>query len=742
MKAKQQLIKLALALIIVFFAMQAWAGGILVVSPAGSEWTGTQRINPYSLNVKSLHIETNIQNGVAHTSIKQIFHNPTKLRLQGYFLFPVPANSIIRDFRMDINGQMTKAELLDAKEARKIYEDIVRKTLDPALLEYANCKLFKIRIFPIEAGSDKTIEIKYNSVLTKDNLLTSYTLPLNTQKFSAQALNDLSIHIKISGQTKIASVYSPTHQIETVQKDENSFEIGYEAKSVKPNIDFKIYIQDAENEVNIAAIAYKGADPNGYALFSISPDFYVQKSEAKNYSFIVDVSGSMREGKIEQAQKAINYCVNRLNAKDKFQVIRFSTYAEKVFETMQSANQKNKDLALAKIKTWEAIGGTNMEAAFKLAFEEQSDPNKKHVVVFITDGKPTIGETDEKKLLDLIAQKNSSNLRIFTFGIGNELNTHLLDKLSAMTNAYRNYITEEEKIDEHIARFFDKVSKPAISNLQISFSGNTSISDIMPNKLPDLFFGQNLVLVSKIDKEGSLTFNLKGEINQKEVSMSKKLDIKFATENDFIPFIWATRQVGTLLDQIRLSGETKELKDEIVHLAKKYGIITPYTSYLILEDEKIAGTNPRPHPHPIQYQKLLTDDFDMEEAAVEYKEMSKKSGAYSTRSSSEIQQLSNSANIKDISMGQKRMSKNKVKQNTYATQTYKNTQGRAFYKTENTWIDVQLSEVNPKTKERKIKFASKEYFDELSNNPDIGYYYSLGRTCKFYYKASIYHIIE
>ncbi|MCK5538651.1 MAG: hypothetical protein KAI79_17640, partial [Bacteroidales bacterium] len=251
-----------------------------------------------------------------------------------------------------------------------------------------------------------------------------------------------------------------------------------------------------------------------------------------------------------------------------------------------------------------------------------------------------------------------------------------------------------------------------------------------------------LVLVSKIDKEGSLTFNLKGEINQKEVSMSKKLDIKFATENDFIPFIWATRQVGTLLDQIRLSGETKELKDEIVHLAKKYGIITPYTSYLILEDEKIAGPHPPPHPHPIQYQKLLTDDFDMEEAAVEYKEMSKKSGAYSTRSSSEIQQLSNSANIKDISMGQKRMSKNKVKQNTYATQTYKNTQGRAFYKTENTWIDVQLSEVNPKTKERKIKFASKEYFDELSNNPDIGYYYSLGRTCKFYYKASIYHIIE
>jgi Ca-activated chloride channel family protein len=741
MKYFHHTIKILLLLVIMHLSINSKAGGILVVSPAGTEFTAAQRFNPFCLTVKSLSIETVIINGVAQTTIKQVFHNPTKIRLQGYFLFPVPENSILRDFQMDINGKLTKAELLDAADARKLYEDIVRKTLDPALLEYANTDLFKMRVFPIEPDSDKTIIIKYNTLLTKDNLLSTYTLPLNTQKFSAQALNDITIHIKINGQNKIASVYSPTHQIEAIQKDEKTFEVGFEAKQIKPDADFKLYIQDAANEVNLSALAYKGADVNGFAMFSISPNFYVQKTEAKDYTFVVDVSGSMREGKIEQAIKAISYCVKNLDADDNFQIIRFSTTAEKFFPEMQKANKQNKEIALSKIAAWEAIGGTNMEAAFKLAFEEKPNKARKQVIVFLTDGKPTIGEIDEKKLLDLIAANNSEKLRIFTFGIGNDLNTHLLDKISAMTNAYRSYITEEEKIDDRIQSFFDKVRRPAISNLVLSFSGDVSVTDQMPNTLPDLFYGQNLVIVAKVDKEGKVNIGLKGDVNQKEVSLTKTLEIKFVPENEFIPFIWATRQVGALLDQIRLSGETKDLKDEIVHLAKKYGIITPYTSYLILEDETIAANTPI-NDFPVPYRKILSNDFEMNEVAEEYKDMQKKSGLISTRSSEEIQQLSNSSNVKDLKTGQSRMSKNTgagvaAEQNANC---YKNTQGRAFYKSENSWYDAQLNEVKAKTPERKIKFASNEYFQELTKHPELGYYFSLGTSCRFYYKGVIYQI--
>jgi Ca-activated chloride channel family protein len=739
MKSTKLLLKCLLLCSILLLQFQLFAGGILVVSPAGTEWTGTQRINPYSLNVKSLHIETVINNGVAYTTIKQVFHNPSSMQLQGYFLFPVPANSVLRDFQMDINGKMTKAELLDATEARKLYEEIVRKILDPALLEYANNNLFKIRVFPIEPNSDKTIEIKYNTVLAKDHLLSTYTIPLNTQKFSAQLLNDLSIHIKIQSNAKIASVYSPTHQIEAIQQDEFHAEVGLEEKSTKPDQDFKLYIQESVGEINMSSLSYNDIGNQGFIQLNISPDIYSQTSEEKDYTFIVDVSGSMRDGKIEQAQKAIKYCVEKLEKDDNFQVIRFSTTAEKVFQNLQPATESNKKLAVDRISAWEAIGGTNMEAAFKLAFENNTQSTRKHVIVFITDGKPTIGEIEETKLLQLITQNNTNQLRIFTFGIGNDLNTHLLDKIAATTKAYRSYISENEKIDLPIQTFFEKVKRPTLSNVKITFDGDVSVTDLLPSEIPDLFYGEQLILVGKVNKEGNLKINLKGDINQKEKSMTQNMEIKFKPENDFIPFIWATRQVGLLLEQIRLKGETQELKDEIVHLAKKYGIITPYTSYLILEDETIV--TPVPHPvYPLPYRKILEETYNTEISAGEYQEMQKKAGAGSTQSSKEIQQLSNSENIKDLKTGQSRMQKNTLPSAEPNSAKQRNNQGRAFYQYENTWVDAQLGETSKSAKVKTLQFASDAYFAELNKYPQLAAYFCLGVSCKFVYQGIIYSI--
>ena len=724
-------------LLISIISTQAMAGGIMIVSPAGTNWTGTQRMNPFSLNVKSLRVETTINDNIAHTVITQVFNNPTPMRLQGFFLFPVPENSIISNFQMDINGKLTKAELLDAAQARKVYEDIVRKTLDPALLEYSNSQLFKIRVFPIEPGKDKTIKISYNTVLQSENNLLSYTLPLNTQKFSAQPLKNVVIHFKIKNKNALSNVYSPTHRLDGKALDEHNWEAGFEQKEIKPNTDLKLYIQKSANQINISALGFKGDETKGFVLFSISPDFYSKQTEAKDYIFVLDVSGSMRDEKIKQARKALQYCVKKLKSNDKFQVIKFSTFSEKMFENLVSGSEANKTNAIKKIENWEAVGGTNMEAAFKDVFSKLPQDKRKKVVVFITDGKPTIGEINETKLVNLIQKNNSQHIRIFTFGLGSDLNTHLLDKIALKTNAYHYYINQGEKIDHAIAAFFDKVIRPAISNLKFKVE-NATISQLTPHEIPDLFYGQSIVLVAKIDKEGQITAKLSGELNGKLVSTSQKLSLKFGSKNEYIPQIWASMQLGYLLEQIRLHGETKELKDEIVHLAKKYGIITPYTSYLIMEDEVVVTHNPHPHHYPpIRVRKILDEQFDMEEAADEYTQIQNKSGGNSTRSSSEIQDLKKSKGTYNSSMGQSRMLKKQNSNKVYI----QNRQGRAFYKSEKGWTDTQLIDT-PSQKAKQIKFASKEYFKLIENNPQIGQYLSVGRKCQFVYNHQIYDIIE
>ena len=230
--------------LIIFFLVtyQAIGGGFIIVTPAGQSRTGTQRYNLYSLEMRSLNTSVTINNQVAITKIDQVFYNPGSIPLQGYFLFPVPKGSVIQNFSMNVNGKQLEAELLDAKKARKMYEDIVRKMLDPALLEYAEQDLFKVRIFPIEPRKEKRIKISYSTILEKDNNTMEYIFPLNTKKFSAKPLNNVTIKINVDTQQPVKTLWSPSHLVEIIRKNDYKAVIGYETKKVKPELDFKLYI--------------------------------------------------------------------------------------------------------------------------------------------------------------------------------------------------------------------------------------------------------------------------------------------------------------------------------------------------------------------------------------------------------------------------------------------------------------------------------------------------------------------
>jgi Ca-activated chloride channel homolog len=709
---------------------------------------------PFPMEVKYHHVNIDIEGQVAATSVDQVFVNPTHHRLEGYYLFPIPANAVIKKFSMYVNGKELQAELLDARKARRIYEDIVRRQRDPALLEYVGRRLLKARIFPIEPRSEKRVKISYRQLLPKENHTIEYLYPLNTEKFSAKPLKDVTINVNVNSNEQIKSIYCPTHETDIIRKGKKKAIVSFEAKNTKPNTDFKLYYSTNNEKLGFSLLSYKEKkNQDGYFYLSLSPGYSSKDDEIseKDITFVIDVSGSMAGKKLKQAKKALLFCIENLNKGDRFEIIRFSTEAEALFTKLTNTNEGNLQQAREFIDELKAIGGTNIDDALSLALNMKTHSSKPYMIIFLTDGKPTIGVTEEKSLINKIKDHNSSGTRIFTFGIGNEINTHLLDKITELTRAYRTYITPKEDIEIKVSHFYSNVQSPILTDLQLDFGNHIRVSKTYPRNLPDLFRGSNITLLGRYKGDGDARIMLTGKIKGKEKQFLFKAVKGFKNAgreskmNDFIPSLWAARRVGYLLDQIRLHGKDKELVDEVTELARTYGIITPYTSYLIVEDEQ---SNVRRH---------LIDQRDQTLAQVverrsqfkrkvkkEYSSMKSKSGSGSVRASKELQQLNDAANVAQTRPGESRLNyrDREGKTQNIAAQL-KNVQGRAVYYTGKFWVDSHIQKQKQDNQlTKRIQFASKDYFTLLTKEPLSAQFLALGKNIRFLLEGTLYEIYE
>ena len=528
--------------------------------------------------------------------------------------------------------------------------------------------------------------------------------------------------------------------------------VSFEEENTKPDIDFKLYYSTDNDDVGLSLLTYKTGNEDGYFLLTASPSFVINENQIddKDITFVLDVSGSMAGDKLKQAKKALLYCVNNLNSGDGFNIIRFSTEASSLFGRIESASDNNIKKAEKFINELKPVGGTNIEEALNLALNEKGNKSGTHLIVFITDGKPTIGETEDEILLKKIEKSNKENIRIFTFGIGNEINTHLLDRITEQTKAFRTYISENEDIEVKVSGFYDKVQSPVLTNLSLSFSGGIKTFQTYPNNLPDLFKGASITIFGRYSGSGSSEINLNGTIKGEHKTF--KLNAEFSDDNegsspsatpsqryDFIPPLWASRRIGFLLDQIRLNGEDKELVDEITQLAREHGIVTPYTSFLIMEDEEIRIRR-----------NVLVDDFQTlppapelrREVEGDFDAMKQKSGDRSVTASEEVQGLNTAGNVAETKQGSGRMNYKDSKGNEVnLTQQVRNIQGRAIYQSGKFWVDSELQ--NQKVKNQKrIQFNSNEYFKLLKDKPETSQFLALGQNVRFYYDNTFYEIYE
>ncbi len=540
------------------------------------------------LSVKYQSVSVNITTNVAKTKVVQEFFNNTNRQLEANYVFPLPANASINDFAMYINGKRMSGELVEKKRAREIYEGIVRKMKDPGLLEYIGNNLFRARVFPIAPHSTQKIELEYSNIVAYENNIYTYVYPLKTSMKASRTLEDFTITVDLKSNVPLKNIYSPTHAVGISRKDDYHAVIGFEQNAARLDKDFKLFYTVSEDDIGLNLLTYKQKNDDGYFMLMVAPKTEIEKGEVnkKNIVFTIDTSGSMSGRKIQNAVKALRYCIENLNEQDSFNIVRFSSDVDLLSKKLLPANKDNIKNALDFIMRMRASGGTAIDYSLAESLKLFESPKGTNILVFMTDGLPTVGERNIKRIINNARAGNVNLARVFSFGVGHDVNTMLLDSIASDGKGLSEYLKANDEIEIKLSSFYNKVANPVLSNIFFDF-GDIDVMKFYPKANPDIFKGEDLVIIGRYRGHGPSVVKLNGTVNgNKREFVYEGTFAKNDTTNDFIPRLWAVRRVGNLLEEIKLNGEEKELKDEVITLSKEYGIMTPYTSYLVLENEK------------------------------------------------------------------------------------------------------------------------------------------------------------
>jgi Ca-activated chloride channel family protein len=718
------------------------ADGLIIIENPVRVVVGHFRFAP--LEVRYHHVSVTISNLVAVTTVDQEFYNPNDARLEGTYVFPIPDGAYIDKLSMDIGGKMADAELLPADRARALYEEIVRKMKDPALLEYAGRGAFRMRVYPIEPRASKRVRIIYSQLLKSDGGLVEYLYPLNTEKFSAAAVKDVSVKVTLDGKENLKTIYCPSHPAEIRREGGTHAVVGWEARDVWPDTDFKVIFSRSPNPLGIDFLASRAPGADGYFMLLASPGVSTEKTrvQAKDICFVLDTSGSMAGPKLAQAKKALQFCLANLGADDRFEIVRFSTEAETFFAGLVPADRTHLARALEFVDSLRPMGGTAIGDALGQALAlrgGEGGGSRPYQVIFLTDGQPTVGETREDPLVDSLRGAGKT-VRIFSFGIGNDVNTHLLDRIASETRAVSQYVQPEEDIELKVGGFYSKIKDPVLSDVSLTFTNPAlRVTQMQPAVLPDLFNGDMLVVFGRYSGSGASAARITGTFDGKAHQFTADVDFPAQSpDNAFIARLWATRRVGWLLDEMRMHGESTELRDEVIHLAREFGIVTPYTAYLILEDEASRSI-------PVNlrtFQEMEGDRGVVDRAREKFDSVRKEAGSEASRSgagavqnSIAVQDMKSSLNEQQAAQatGLAKSSAPAVPGNTgYRASVTRNyarqvqlVNGRAFYQNGNVWTD-STAQAKPAMKQKSVKFGSEEYFALLRMKPAAAAWLALG----------------
>jgi Ca-activated chloride channel family protein len=536
-------------------------------------------------------VRVELTDRVLHYQVEERFVNRGATIGEADYLFPLPGNAAFQDLKLSINGELVSGETMNAGDARRIYENIVRTQRDPALVEWMGHGLLRARIFPLNPGEEKRIVVRFQSVAPRegDALRIDYFRGPANNVSNVRDASSSSFVLDYRAIAEFGAPFSPTHALDVVEHD------GRRQVTVRGDArDVTLLVPVRRNAAAaISALAYAPGNEDAFALLTVSPPVMSRaETTPRDITLVLDVSGSMQGRKIEQARAAGKQLLATLRADDRFRLIDFSSDVRTFRDDFVAATSANVRDANRYLDALEAQGGTNIEGALREAIRPAVTGERLPLVLFVTDGEPTIGDQSPDHLAAIAASgatSSDNHRRIFTFGLGSDVNVSLLEQLALEGRGTAQFVRPDESVERMVGIVANRLVDPVLTDVRLRVEGDVKLDRRLPAQPTDIFADRDFVLLARYSGHGTARVVVDGRRRGAPVQWTSTIDFpERDRQNAFVARLWATQRVGLLSAERRKNGGSKEVDDEIRSLGERYGIPTEFTSYLVTEPQLTA----------------------------------------------------------------------------------------------------------------------------------------------------------
>ncbi len=678
--------------------------------------------SPQPVQVWLDHINVEIVDQVAVKTYHCTFLNPNRRAVVGGTCYmELEPGSHVTKMSVNVNGKKGQAEVLNQRKSNQVFAEMINEGGSTALLEYYGAQLIQTKIPAIAPGGTVVVKLEYTTVLKKKNGLVRLQMLNTNPKAAMQPLKSASVRIGIKSSKALKNVYSPTHKIKLVESPKHDVVVQWGQENYLPQQPFVLYYQIADDSIGASLLTHREAGEAGHFMLMLSPTLgtgvgAVAEKDVlpKDIVFCVDTSGSMLQGdKMTQARRALEFCTTHLRPNDRFNIVDFSTSVRTMSEKgLIQATPENIARAKRYITHLAPRGGTAIDEALSISLDQLRGSDRMKMVVFATDGLPTIGERSPEVILRNVAKRNTEDVRMFVFGAGFDVNTKLLDFLAVKHRGEAEYVLPQEDIEKKIAGFYDRVGSPVLTDLTIQFDG-IQVEDVFPRQVSDIFRGEQIILYGKYTGSGTHKVRITGKMADKVQTFEYAVnfpEISVDEKHGFVPRLWAGEMVDFLMDEIRDKGRPEpELVSEVTRLAKRHGIVTPFTSFLMVQD----NCN-KPHQSQVaEFSKRLKNPGNLL-ANQSYGSVAVHNAWQQSRNKkSRLASGNSTAQYLQATDGLRQEGRN-----TQAMAAIRFVGNRTYYKSSGVWYDSRYDQTKAKQLQR-VKVGSSQYLGLLSSQPNI-----------------------
>ena len=647
------------------------------------------------------NVKIEITDQIAKIEIEEVFFNNSNTSFEVIYMFPIPDNSIISDFKLTDKNGVLEGKVMEKQLANEYFRHYASINKNPGIMEFVDDTLYGIRIAGFQPFERRTLKVTYQSSLEYDGSYLKLVYPLKIDSILLKGIDKVNITGSVKNSREIYSVFSPAYSIMTESLSPYEKDFSFVAENLDPNHDFTLLIALGERDFEAFLNNHESEEDEGYFELDLYPSIKNQNTVRKNLFMVLDRSGSMYGQKYTQALDAAEYIIKRLGTEDYFNLLLFNDYVKNISEEVSDY-----DSLINLMRNYQAESGTNIYAALNIALNKLLENDSNNYIIFLTDGLPTVGITMESVILkNSLSKAEMGNTKMFVFGVGYDVNTNILDILAEESGGMAFYVEEDENIESIVSDLYNKISRPLLTDVEVKIeSDNVIFKDIFPFKNLTVYESQPLKIFGKYSGQGQFKVTVSGNAGAQKFTEEYIFELK-TQKNDYIPKLWASRKIKYLINNIKLNGETEELVDEVVKLGTDFGIITPYTSYLL-------------------YSHLPEEQLDGVESYMDIGKGSLPSSPGNTgmdafKSSKIMNRQSQSLNLQEM------------EEASESSDDIVAVNGKVFFYSENDefWIDMDFSEEDEVT----VKAYSDEYFTLISENSEILDFLKLGNKIKLNY---------